>query len=37
MTYEGKNYTPASPLAYFSRSKERHFMHPRPPGSWNFC
>ena len=29
MTYEGKNYTPASPLAYFSRSKERHFMHPQ--------
>lgn len=29
MTYEGENYTPASPLAYFSRSKERHFMHPQ--------
>ena len=29
MTYEGTNYTPASPLAYFSRSKERHFMHPQ--------
>ena len=28
MTYQGKNYTSASPLQYFLRSRERTFMHP---------
>ncbi len=28
MTYQGKNYTPASPLEYFEKSKERLLMHP---------
>ena len=28
MTYQGKNYTPASPLEYFEKSRERTFMHP---------
>ena len=27
MTYQGKDYTPASPLKYFSHSKERLLMH----------
>lgn len=29
MTYQGKNYTPASPLQYFERSRERTLMHPQ--------
>ena len=28
MTYEGKNYTSASPLKYFQKSRERLLMHP---------
>ena len=28
MTYQGKNYTPASPLEYFEKSRERLLMHP---------
>ena len=28
MTYQGKDYTPAAPLAYFERSHERSLMHP---------
>ena len=28
MTYEGKNYTPASPMNYFTKSRERLLMHP---------
>ncbi len=28
MTYQGKNYTAASPLEYFERSRERTFMNP---------
>ena len=28
MTYQGKNYTSSSPLAYFEKSRERTFMHP---------
>jgi len=28
MTYEGKAYTSASPLAYHERSLERTLMHP---------
>lgn len=28
MTYQGKDYTPASPLNYFSQSRERALMHP---------
>lgn len=28
MTYQGKNYTPASPLQYFEKSRERLLMHP---------
>ena len=28
MTYQGKNYTSASPLTYFEKSRERTFMHP---------
>ena len=26
--YQGKNYTPASPLEYFEKSRERTLMHP---------
>ena len=28
MTYQGKNYTSASPLEYLDRSRERNFMNP---------
>ena len=28
MTYQGKNYTTASPLEYFEKSRERLLMHP---------
>lgn len=28
MTYQGKNYTPASPLNYLEKSRERLLMHP---------
>ncbi len=28
MTYQGKNYTDASPWEYFDRSRERKLMHP---------
>ena len=28
MTYQGKNYTPASALNYFLGSKERYLLHP---------
>ena len=28
MTYQGKNYTDASPYIYFARSRERLMMHP---------
>ena len=28
MTYQGKNYTPGSALAYYLGSKERNLMHP---------
>lgn len=28
MTYQGKDYTPGSPLAYYLGSKERYLMHP---------
>ena len=28
-TYQGKNYTPGSALAYFERSRERELMHPQ--------
>lgn len=28
MTYQGKNYTDGSPLAYFEKSRERELMHP---------
>ena len=28
LIYQGKNYTPASPLNYYLRSKERSLMHP---------
>ena len=28
MTYQGKNYTSGSPLAYFEASREKKFMHP---------
>ena len=28
MTYEGKNYTAASPYNYFIKSRERTLMHP---------
>ncbi|MCI8514756.1 MAG: catalase [Lachnospiraceae bacterium] len=27
--YQGDRYTDASPLAYYNRSKERNFMHPK--------
>lgn len=27
-TYQGKNYTTASPLNYFLKSRERELMHP---------
>jgi hypothetical protein len=27
--YEGENYTPASPLNYLERSRERLLMHPQ--------
>ena len=29
MTYQGKNYTPASPLNYYTTSRERLLMHPQ--------
>ena len=29
LTYEGKNYTPASSLNYFLKSRERELMHPQ--------
>ena len=29
MTYQGKNYTSASPLEYLDRSRERNFMNPQ--------
>ena len=29
LTYEGKDYTPASALNYFLKSRERELMHPR--------
>ena len=29
LTYEGKNYTPASALNYFQKSRERELMHPQ--------
>ena len=29
MTYQGKNYTPGSALAYYLGSRERHLMHPQ--------
>ena len=29
MVYQGKNYTPASALNYYLRSKERSIMHPK--------
>lgn len=29
MTYQGKNYRPASPLEYFEKSRERLLMHPK--------
>lgn len=29
MTYQGKNYTPAAPLTYFMKSRERNLMHPQ--------
>ena len=29
MTYQGKDYTPASALRYFERSRERTLMHPQ--------
>lgn len=29
MTYQGKAYTPASPLAYYEKSRERVLMHPQ--------
>ena len=29
MTYQGKNYTPASPLNYYLTSKERMLIHPQ--------
>ena len=29
MTYQGKNYTPASALNYYLGSKERYLMHPK--------
>ena len=28
MTYQGKNYTSASPLIYFEKSREKTCMHP---------
>ena len=28
MTYQGKDYTDASPWEYYERSRERYFMHP---------
>ena len=28
MTYQGKNYTSASPMEYFEKSRERLLMHP---------
>lgn len=29
MVYQGKDYTPASPINYFENSRERSLMHPR--------
>ena len=29
IVYQGKNYTPASPLEYFMKSRERTLMHPQ--------
>ena len=29
IVYQGKNYTPASPLEYFLKSRERSLMHPQ--------
>ena len=29
MTYQGKDYTPASPLVYFEKSREKNLMHPQ--------
>ena len=29
MVYQGKNYTPGSPLAYFLKSREQALMHPQ--------
>ncbi len=29
MTYQGKNYTPGSALAYFDKSREKSLMHPQ--------
>ncbi len=29
MVYQGKNYTPASPIRYFEGSREQHLMHPK--------
>ena len=29
IVYQGKNYTPASPLNYFLKSRERMLMHPK--------
>ena len=29
MVYQGKNYTPASPVEYFLKSRERTLMHPQ--------
>ena len=29
IVYQGKSYTPASPLAYFMKSRERTLMHPQ--------
>ena len=28
ITYQGKDYTPASPIIYFMKSRERQLMHP---------
>lgn len=36
MTYEGKAYTPASPLQYFEKSRERLLMHPNTEKALGF-
>ena len=36
MTYEGKRYTPASPMNYFTKSREHLLMHPETERALTF-